>query len=155
MRWSAGDSTKWFLARIKMAEISASWTESKLRTVDLGPLREILEQSLAAEANRNGAVVEPSLLDVAHAIRNREALDPRDRVFALMSLATPAEAAAFDSEYCRPSEGRTWDDTTRRFFNLMEKHILKNPTITLKELQQRQGQEVEGLNVGPSSEFPR
>lgn len=72
--WSGGASTRKSLARIKLAELSPSWQQSTaLRdSVDFRPIRELLEQSLAAEAKRNGVVENPSFLDVVHSIRHRQ-----------------------------------------------------------------------------------
>ncbi|KAI3399514.1 hypothetical protein diail_6536 [Diaporthe ilicicola] len=109
IEWSNRAQTRRFLARIKMAELSPSWQSSDdLRRVDFRPMRELLEQSLAAEARRNGTVEVPSLLDVVHSIRHRQVADPRDRIYGVISLVTPAEVAGLVPDY-----SLSWEETYR------------------------------------------
>lgn len=137
--WSRRARTRRFLARVKMAELSPSWQHSEeLRRVDFRPVRELLEQSLAAEARRHGTVEVPSLLDVVHSIRHRQVADPRDRIYGVMSLVTPAEVAGLVPDY-----RLSWEETYRRFYDLVESQVLTDPDITVEEMKApRQGGDV-------------
>lgn len=137
--WSHRARTRRFLARVKMAELSPSWQHSEeLRRVDFRPVRELLEQSLAAEARRHGTVEVPSLLDVVHSIRHRQVADPRDRIYGVMSLVTPAEVAGLVPDY-----RLSWEETYRRFYDLVESQVLTDPDITVEEMKApRQGGDV-------------
>lgn len=129
--WSRQAHTRRFLARVKMAELSPSWQQSKdLRRVDFRPVRELLEQSLAAEARRRGTVEAPTLLDVMHSIRHRKATDPRDRIYGVMSLVTPAEVAGLVPDYTL-----SWEETYRRFYDSVESQVLTDPEITVQEMR--------------------
>lgn len=128
--WSRRARTRRFLARVKMTELSPSWQHSnELRRVDFRPIRELLEQSLAAEAKRHGTVEVPSLLDVVHSIRHRQVADPRDRIYGVISLVTPAEVSSLVPDY-----SLTWEETYRRFYDLVESQILKDPETTIEEI---------------------
>lgn len=128
--WSRQARTRRFLARVKMAELSPSWQHSDdLSRVDFRPVRELLEQSLAAEARRHGTVEVPSLLDVVHSIRHRQVADPRDRIYGVMSLVTPAEVSGLVPDY-----SLSWEETYRRFYDLVESQIWRDPDITVDEM---------------------
>ncbi|KAI1142446.1 heterokaryon incompatibility protein-domain-containing protein [Hypoxylon sp. FL0543] len=131
LEWAHGPPTRKFLARLKMAELSPSWQHSEeLRDgVDSRPLRELLEQSLAADARRSGTVEVPSLLDVIHSLRHRRVTDPRDQIYAAMSLASPAEVADLVPDY-----SLSWEGTYQRFFDLVERQVRGNPEVTLDEM---------------------
>ncbi|KKY38923.1 putative het domain protein [Diaporthe ampelina] len=129
--WSRRARTRGFLARVKMAELSPSWQHSEgLSRIDFRPVRELLEQSLAAEARRHGTVEVPSLLDVVHSIRHRQVTDPRDRIYGVMSLVTPAEVAGLVPDY-----SLSWEETYRRFYDLVESQVLRHPEITVEEMK--------------------
>lgn len=131
MAWSRRERTRRFLARVKMAELSPSWQNSEeLRLVDFRPVRELLEQSLAAEARRHGTVEVPSLLDVVHSIRHRQVTDPRDHIYGVMSLVTPAEVAGLVPDY-----SLSWEETYRRFYDLVESQVLTDPEITVEDIK--------------------
>ncbi|KAM9878672.1 HET domain-containing protein [Verticillium dahliae] len=133
--WTGGLATRRFLARIKLAELSPTWQKSDLKEIDFRPLRELLEQSLAAESRRNGRVELPSLLDVAHSIRNRQVTDHRDRIYGVMSLVTPAQVAGFVPDYTK-----SWEETYLQFYDLVERQVLEDPTIELQDvLKHEQG----------------
>ncbi|KAL1862762.1 hypothetical protein Daus18300_008406 [Diaporthe australafricana] len=130
IQWSMAQTRK-FLARIKLAELSPSWQASDhLRRIDFRPLCELLEQSLAADAKRNGTVEIPSLLDVVHSVRHKKVFDDRDRIYGVMSLGTPAEIASFVPNY-----SLSWEETYRRFYDLVVSQVFSDPEITVDELQ--------------------
>lgn len=131
MAWSRRERARRFLARIKMAELSPSWQNSEgLRLVDFRPVRELLKQSLAAEARRHGTVEVPSLLDVVHSIRHRQVTDPRDHIYGVMSLVTPAEVAGLVPDY-----SLSWEETYRRFYDLVESQVLEDPELTVEDMK--------------------
>ncbi|KUI64628.1 Lipase 2 [Cytospora mali] len=133
IEWSSKAQTRKFLARIKLTELSPSWQDSdELRRVDFRPMRELLEQSLAAVARRNGTVETPSLLDVVHSVRHRQAVDPRDRIYGVMSLMTPAEVAGLVVDY-----SLSWEETYRRFYDLVQSQVLRDPEIGVNGMQGR------------------
>lgn len=129
IEWSRSQTRK-FLARVKMTELSPSWMESELSLVDFQPIRELLEQNLAADAKRRGTVEVPSLLDVVHSIRHRKCIDPRDRIYGAMSLVTPAEVAGLVPDY-----NLSWEETYRRFYDLVQSQVLRDPEITVEGLK--------------------
>lgn len=136
--WSRTARPRRFLARVKMAELSPSWQHSEeLRRVGFRSVRELLEQSLAAKARRHGTVEVPSLLDVVHSIRHRQVADPRDRIYGVMSLVTPAEVAGLVPDYTL-----SWEETYRRFYDLFESQVLRDPEITVEEMKRQGGMEV-------------
>ncbi|KAI1211005.1 heterokaryon incompatibility protein-domain-containing protein [Annulohypoxylon truncatum] len=131
LEWDRGAATRRFLMRIKMAELAPSWQTSALRdAVDFRPVRELLEQSLAAEARRTGTPEPTTLLDVVHSIRNRNVMDPRDRIYGVMSLVTPAEVAGLVPDY-----SVSWEETYRRFYDLVESRVLRDPGTTLEDVK--------------------
>ncbi|KUI55512.1 Heterokaryon incompatibility protein 6, OR allele [Cytospora mali] len=133
IEWSSNAQTRKFLARIKLTELSPSWQDSdELRRVDFRPMRELLEQSLAAVARSNGTVEVPSLLDVVHSVRHRQAVDPRDRIYGVMSLVTPADVAGLVVDY-----NLSWGETYRRFYDLVQSQVLRNPEISVDGMQGR------------------
>lgn len=129
IEWSRAQTRK-FLMRIKMTELSPSWMESELRLVDFQPIRELLEHSLAADAKRKGTVEVPSLLDVVHSIRHRNCVDPRDRLYGVMSLVTPAEVAGLVPDY-----SLSWEETYRQFYDLLQSQVLRDPEITIEGMK--------------------
>lgn len=129
--WSRTARPRRFLARVKMAELSPSWQHSEeLRRVDFRPVRELLEQSLAVEARRHGTVEVPSLLDVVHSIRHRQVAGPRDRIYGVMSLVTPAEVAGLVPDFTL-----SWEETYRRFYDLVESQVLRDSEDTVQEMK--------------------
>lgn len=130
--WSGGASTRKFLAGIKLAELSPSWQQSAElgEHIDFRLIREMLEQSLAAEAKRNGVVKSPSFLDVVHSIRHRQVADPRDRIYGVMSLVTPAEVAEMVPDY-----GMSWEKTYQRFYEFALRQVSMDSGITLEGIQ--------------------
>ncbi|TPX18497.1 uncharacterized protein E0L32_011610 [Thyridium curvatum] len=127
--WSDGQATRLFLARIKLAEISPSW-EGPLRDIDFRPLTELLEQSLSYTNKKRGRVEPPSLLDIVHSMRHRNATDPRDKIYAMMGLALPEAVAGFIPDY-----SESWQDTYERFYSLVEGQILADPGATLDDMR--------------------
>ncbi|KAJ0123674.1 Heterokaryon incompatibility protein 6 [Diaporthe amygdali] len=151
IEWSSRAQTRKFLARIKMAELSPSWQQSEeLRRVDFPPMRELLEQSLAAEARRNGTVEVPSLLDVVHSIRHRQVTDRRDRIYGVMSLVTPAEVAGFVPDY-----SLTWEETYRRFYDWVETQVLRDPEITVEEMKEADEGKDTSNEKRSTAQFPK
>ncbi|KAK4096092.1 hypothetical protein N658DRAFT_511502 [Parathielavia hyrcaniae] len=123
LEWSATDARR-FLARVKLLEVSPGWQghDSPLRAVDFRPLRELLEQSVAAGDPRNNRERPTTLLDVVHAMRHRHSFDPRDKIYAMMGLTHPAEVASFVTDYTG-----TWEETYRRFFDFVSRRLMENP----------------------------
>lgn len=79
-------SVRAFARSIKLAVLSPGWSEIGLADVSLdgflGLLELQLRQSVAPEK-----VPPPDILDVAYAMRHRQATDPRDKIFAFLNLA--------------------------------------------------------------------
>ncbi|KAG7290494.1 hypothetical protein NEMBOFW57_000496 [Staphylotrichum longicolle] len=132
IEWSSGTPTRKFLARIKLAELSPSWEQSgQLRNaIDFQPMRELLEQSLATDAKRRGVLEVPSLLDVVHSIRHRKVVDPRDRIYGVMSLAVPGEIANLVPDYTL-----SWEETYRRFYDLVHSRVLQDPEASFEDIR--------------------
>ncbi|RYP61607.1 hypothetical protein DL770_009757 [Monosporascus sp. CRB-9-2] len=137
LEWSGGAPTRWFLTRIKLAELSPSWEQSELNGVDCRPIRELLEQNLATKARRNGTVEIPSLLDIVHSIRHRRVTSRHDQIYGAMGLVTPAQVAGFVPDYTM-----TWEETYRRFYDFIKEQVLREPGITLEDVRR------EGLGGG-------
>ncbi|KAG7288367.1 hypothetical protein NEMBOFW57_007898 [Staphylotrichum longicolle] len=112
LEWDNDVDTRRFLARIKLLEVSPEWQwnrkfgrsaePSLLNSVDFRPIRELLEQAVAAKnrtlnAMVHGFGIDPSctLLDLVHAMRHLHSADPRDKIYALMGLAQPADVAGY------------------------------------------------------------
>ncbi|KAM0335532.1 hypothetical protein ACHAQA_000580 [Verticillium albo-atrum] len=148
LEWEGGAPTRRFLARIKMAELSPSWQQSDLRDIDFRPLRELLEQSLATEARRKGVVEIPSLLDVVHSIRNRNVTDPRDRIYGVMSLVTPAQVAGLVPDY-----RMSWEQTYQQFYDLVERQIQEDPTMAMEDVRKEEPKDA--ALTGPGRAAPQ
>lgn len=105
--WSGTDSFQWsseetvrFLNRLKYAEITPTWREAGLSTVDMRPLIEVVELS-ALKIHRMRREI--GLIDIVHSMRHRKATDARDMVYAMVGLID--EDALLDIDYtCRTSE---------------------------------------------------
>jgi len=108
--WST-DATTRFLSRLKFAEISPGWEQAGLATVDMTPLIEIVELSVMKTRGMRPLI---SSLDIVHNMRHRKATDPRDKVFALISLAE--NEPPFEVDYNQPKE-----ELYQRLFEHVEK----------------------------------
>ncbi|SPN97351.1 uncharacterized protein DNG_00865 [Cephalotrichum gorgonifer] len=129
IHWANGHSMRRFLARIKLAEISPPW-QGPLVDVDFRPLTELLEQSLGNTARRNGTIEKTTLLDLVHMMRHRHVTDVRDKLYGVMSLATPAEVARIVPDY-----SLSWEETYRRFYAVAEEQLLLNSCEALVDAQ--------------------
>ncbi|KAI1102797.1 heterokaryon incompatibility protein-domain-containing protein [Jackrogersella minutella] len=124
--WSKGAGAKRFLDRIKLMEMSPSWHRTSMaKNADFAPVCELLEFSLMVEARRTGIFKNPSFLDTVHLYRHRKATDQRDHFYALRGLFLPEEIAGFEPDYKISLE-----ETFRRFYNLIERTVLKEPKAT-------------------------
>ncbi|KAI8725700.1 hypothetical protein NCS52_00141700 [Fusarium sp. LHS14.1] len=92
--WGGNEGTRGFLARIKLLEILPAWQKNKkLNSIDMRPLRELLEQTVAHMDKLAGVSPHATFLDIVHQMRHRQSTDPRDKIFGLLGLALPAEIA--------------------------------------------------------------
>jgi hypothetical protein len=132
VEWHAADAQR-FLARIKLLEVSPAWqaSGSRLREVDFRPLRELLEQSVSLDDRRNRRTRPATLLDVVHAMRHRQSMDPRDKIYAMMGLAHPAEVANFVPDY-----STSWEETYRRFFDFVSERVMESPLEVWNPIRQ-------------------
>jgi hypothetical protein len=123
LEWHAADAQR-FLARIKLLEVSPTWqaSDSQLKGIDFRPIRELLEQSVAVNDKENSGNRPATLLDIVHAMRHRKSVDPRDKIFALMGLAQPADVASFVPDY-----STSWEETYRRFFDSVSHLVMESP----------------------------
>ncbi|KAH6685765.1 heterokaryon incompatibility protein-domain-containing protein [Plectosphaerella plurivora] len=145
LEWSRGISTRRFLARIKMAELVHLRQESNVAIVDFRPLRDLLEQSLAYDARRNGSHEIPSLLDIAHSFRDRNCLDPRDKIYGVMGLVTAAQVAGFVPNYAS-----AWEETYEQFYQLVERQIVADSDRILRGSEKERPREVTSVVQCPS-----
>jgi hypothetical protein len=60
-------------------------------------------------------------------MRHREVTDPRDKIFGVMGLATPAHVAGMVPDY-----SLTWAETYGKFYSLMEAQVLSNSSRALE-----------------------
>ncbi|KAI1131955.1 heterokaryon incompatibility protein-domain-containing protein [Nemania abortiva] len=127
--WSVAAEGRRFLARIKLAELSPLWQRSSLRDINFRPLRELLEQQLALQARHHGTIEVPSLLDVAHSVRHRKTIDPRDQIYGVMGLVTPAQVAGFVPDY-----STSWEETYQRFYDFVERKVRETPEARLEDI---------------------
>jgi len=118
--WQRGATALRFLLHLKFAEISPRWEQADLRSIDMRPLREVLEQNVKDGYREEGVVMPPNLLDMAHDMRHRVATDPRDMIFALLSLAPNGIDFASVIDYTLPKE-----EIYRRFFEQVEGEYLR------------------------------
>ncbi|KAH7068734.1 heterokaryon incompatibility protein-domain-containing protein, partial [Paraphoma chrysanthemicola] len=88
VRWKTDIDT---LRRIKFitkfAATSPQWEKSIFHDVNLNPLVEVIETQLREREEDNGGRYEKDILDVRYDLRHRQSSDPRDKLFAFMSLA--------------------------------------------------------------------
>lgn len=123
LEWGGEGDTRQFLARIKLLEISPTWQTDALKDIDLRPIRELLEQSAAHMDKQAGRSQVPTFLDLVHAMRHRESSDPRDSIYGVMRLVSPAEVADFAVDY-----NASWEETYRKFFHHVQRTALQNPS---------------------------
>ncbi|KAK4239296.1 heterokaryon incompatibility protein-domain-containing protein [Achaetomium macrosporum] len=140
VEWDAAKDARRFLARIKLLEVSPAWQAGwHLGSVDFRPLRELLEQAVAARARKGGAGTDGpqtvALLDVVHAL-HMQSTDPRDKIFGLMGLAQPGEVAGFVPDY-----SGTWEWTYQRLFHHVSRTVMQNPEETWNEDPYRKGED--------------
>lgn len=121
-QWDGATDAWRFLTRIKLLEISPVWQTEPLSRMDLRPVRELLEQSVATRDKEHGITRATTLLDLVHTMRHRQSTDPRDKIYAVIGLASPADAAGFSPEY-----SETWEGTYERFYNHAHRTALQNP----------------------------
>lgn len=121
LRWEGAEDAQRFLTRIKLLEVSPIWQSEILRETDLRPIRELLEQSVADRDRKLGIRRPMTFLDLVHAMRHRESTDPRDRIYGLMGLASPAEIAGFSLDY-----QDSWEGLYQRFYDHVYQIALQN-----------------------------
>ncbi|KAM5350442.1 hypothetical protein ACJ41O_006947 [Fusarium nematophilum] len=125
IEWDGESHTRRFLTRIKLLEVSPTWqAAAELRGIDLRPVRELLERSVAYRDKERAGVGQPAttFLDLVHAMRHMQSTDPRDKIFGLMGLVSPAEVAGFEPDYTQ-----SWEGTYRRFFGHVYHTALQDP----------------------------
>ncbi|KFA79197.1 hypothetical protein S40288_02391 [Stachybotrys chartarum IBT 40288] len=123
IHWHKAEDARRFLARIKLLEVSPAWHSGELRAVDLRPIRELLEQSVASRDREMGISRAATLLDLVHTMRHMQSSDPRDKIFGLMGLAPPAEIAGFFPDYAD-----SWERTYQRFYDHVYRNALQEPS---------------------------
>ncbi|KAI3316760.1 heterokaryon incompatibility protein-domain-containing protein [Xylariaceae sp. AK1471] len=128
VQWSSGLDARRFLMRIKLLEVSPAWGEEQSGYIDFRPLRELLDHSVAMEAQQVGKHPSPTLLNVVHSMRHMHSTDPRDKIFGLLGLVQPAEVAGFVPDY-----NLTREETYRRFYKFVYHAALRDPNQTLAE----------------------
>ncbi|KAF2669567.1 hypothetical protein BT63DRAFT_425265 [Microthyrium microscopicum] len=101
LSWMEKDTFR-FLKRLKYLEVHPRWRDVPDETrVDLTPLREVLELTVR-RLSRQGKYGlnllgdKEDLLDTVHRMRDREAGDPRDRIYSVMALADDARGFPVD-----------------------------------------------------------
>ena len=97
--WSAAPaSVSLFIRGLKFAAVTADWNENGLSGsgdlglagVDLTGIIGLLGQQLQQVIRRTGikaAGLESDLLDIAYEVKDKRAMDPRDRLYAVLGLA--------------------------------------------------------------------
>ena len=78
-----------FVRMIKFAEILPEWTQLGFDAVDMRPLLEMLDYQDTNQLSRSWGSCDraaPDLLDLAHSMRYKQCLDPRDKIFGLWGL---------------------------------------------------------------------
>ncbi|KAH7166382.1 heterokaryon incompatibility protein-domain-containing protein [Dactylonectria macrodidyma] len=78
-----------FVRMIKFAEILPEWTQLGFDVVDMRPLLEMLDFQDMDHFSKSWGKCEraaPDLLDLAHSMRYKQCLDPRDKIFGLWGL---------------------------------------------------------------------
>lgn len=122
VQWDDGEDTRRFLTRIKLLEVSPAWASDVLGAVDLRPIRELLEQSVADRERKAGISRPATWLDLVHSMRHMQSSNPKDKIYGLMGLASPADVAGFSPDYIE-----SWEETYRRFYNHVYHRALQNP----------------------------
>lgn len=122
LQWSRQGNAEIFLARVKLLEVSPNWRENVGKEVDMRPIRELLEQSVAQMYKQAGLVKEPEILDVVHSMRFRKFTDARDSIYGVMGLVSPSQVAGFVVDY-----GESWEETYNRFYDYALDRALRDP----------------------------
>lgn len=104
--------------KIKIAATSPQWENSPLRTVDLGPLLEVVETQLREVADMTGMRFENDLLDVVYEFRHRQATDPRDKIYAMFNLAEGRRVQLDRIGEYRESREEAWERLARAIRSL-------------------------------------
>lgn len=93
--WTADIRTIMYMKfKIKFAATSPQWEEGPLCKVDLGPILQVVETQLREVAESLDIKVTKDLLDVVYDFRERQATDPRDKVYAIINLAEGRKISA-------------------------------------------------------------
>jgi hypothetical protein len=122
VQWNDGEDTRRFLTRIKLLEVSPAWASGILSAIDLRPIRELLEQSVADRERKAGISRPATWLDLVHSMRHMQSTYPQDKIYGLMGLASPADVAGFFPDYTE-----SWEETYKRFYNHVYQRALQNP----------------------------
>lgn len=105
-------SVRTFARSIKLAALSPGWLESGLTDVSLDGFLGLLELQLRQSGGPE-KIPPPDILDVAYAMRHRQATDPRDKIFAFLNLAeSNVVKHQFQVDY-RKTLHEVFDDFTR------------------------------------------
>ncbi|KAF4968684.1 hypothetical protein FSARC_3970 [Fusarium sarcochroum] len=78
-----------FVRMIKYAEILPEWTQLGLDTINTKPLLEMLDYQDANQFSKTWGTCEreaPGIVEIAHTMRFKKCLDPRDRVFGIWGM---------------------------------------------------------------------
>ena len=118
LAWSnTMEQVRSFSRSIKAAAISPEWAQSDLKTIDTDKLLNLFKLSLEnghqkSEYGRLHSL--PDLLDIAYEMRHRKASDPRDKLFAMLGLASENTRLQLYPDYTMPLK-----ETHRLFEDLM------------------------------------
>ncbi|KAH7083363.1 heterokaryon incompatibility protein-domain-containing protein [Paraphoma chrysanthemicola] len=88
VRWKTDiDTLRRIKFIIKFAATSPQWEKSIFHDVNLNPLIEVIEMQMREREEETGVRYEKDILDVRYDLRHRQSVDPRDKLFAFLSLA--------------------------------------------------------------------
>lgn len=107
--WTAGSSAFRFLKGMKFAATTPEWEKAGLSDVDLTPLEDVLELEVRG-VDKKGTWPESEVVDVAYAMSHRQCVNPHDRIYGVLGLAS--DGAAIQPDYTIPVE-ETFKDLYR------------------------------------------
>jgi hypothetical protein len=90
-----------FIRRIKYAVISPQWEQAGLSQVNMDVFLQLLDLQVQHIERQRGEILRPApdILDIAYSTRHRQAVDRRDKLFAIMGLVDQSDRTFFRPDY--------------------------------------------------------
>lgn len=114
--WQITEPTlKKIIFKIKSASIPPGWKAAGLDSINMQPILETLDMQWREVAAKGEFRVEKDILDIIYDFKHREAVDPRDKIFAMLGLAEGRQIRM----HLRPDYLKSWEEIQEDFETIL------------------------------------